>query len=446
MKIHDPQYAILMAYVIGVPLIVIPGAGGAGDMLTPLALIVCLKFMSRRMSWPLVFLYAFIVTALVSSLISFMVAHLPVGASRGELLLAFRMAWIYLPLALALQYRSLNEGKVYRLFRAFLWSGGAACLIGLTLHALGIQMREEQQMNYYGGGIAATARAGGLLGNSGDFGHLSSILVATTLTCSLLFRRFDKLALVVLCLALVGIYASSSRAAILHVLVLGLMAMPLLLLRRRLFQWMVLAFLGLSIAAYIILPDLLADPRAYFIVRRFDFLNLTGETLFYNSSGRTENWARYIESIGSNPLLGVGYKMIPEVFSAPGDNSFLSILVETGIVPGLFYMLLWLSLLWTGIIGFSGRESWIAAGFILSEMAHMATVDTHGMWATTPLALLFAGLLLRLPSTRGNTAAAMMAVENAEDSPAASADDRPNEARSLTGRAPSYRSKPQTAL
>lgn len=405
MKIQNPQYAILMAYVIGVPLVVIPGAGGAGDMLAPLALVVCFKYMSSRLSWPLLFLYAFLTSAIISTLISFMMAELPVGASRGTLLLVFRMAWIYLPLALVMQYRSLDEIQIFRLFRAFLWSGGAACVLGLTLHSLGIQMREEQQMNFYGGGIAATARAGGLLGNSGDFGHLASILASTALTFSILFGRLGKLAPLILCLALAGIYASSSRAAILHVLVLGVLILPILLLRRRLFQWLALTFSGMFVVAYMTLPKLIADPRVYFVIRRFDFLNLTGDTLFYNSSGRTGNWERYIDSIGDNAILGVGYKMISEVFSAPGDNSFLSMFVETGVVSGSFYLMLWLALLWRGISCFSGRESWVAAGYFLSEMAHMATVDTHGMWATTPLAVLFAGLLLQLPQARINTAA-----------------------------------------
>jgi O-antigen ligase len=384
-------------YAALVPLVVIPlpigQSIGAVDLLFPFGLFTVLAHVRSRTSAAEVAFVIFVCASLSATVAFVFQDQYPSGVGPLDLFLIVRMYAVYLPLMLVLTWPGLTVSIIRRLTYAFLISGLAACLIGIVLHHAGVQVRDAQQMNWYGRGIEATLRAGGLLGNSGDFGHVSAILGVVAITFVVVYLRKPWFGAGVFLIALYATYISSSRAAMLHLVVATVVMLPIIFGGRRILALLATVVLGV-LAALLFLPSFVLSPQVEFTLRRLDILNLTGDSLFYSSDARLTTWDIIGDLLASHPWDGIGYGMMVPFVGRAGDNSFLSIVVETGILAGAAFVALWTVLVIMAVRSPAGPRRYVALAVIVSEIAHMLTIDTHRMWATAPVGLLFVGLAL----------------------------------------------------
>ncbi|MCA0945845.1 O-antigen ligase family protein [Salipiger pacificus] len=387
MKIRIPRLATL--YVALIPLVVLPtpaGKIGAVDLLLPFALISILTYRSRQITIPETFLAFFGFFAFLATIF-----NIQLGVAPPSALMIVRVLAIFLPLVAVLGQTKFDDDDLWALTKVFLVSGGLALIIGIVMHHLGIQVRDDQQRNWYGNGLGQSLRAGGLLGNTGGFGHLASVWGVVCAGVLLLRGKF-RFAAAVLALALYATYISTSRAAFIHITVSLLFFLPIIFGGRRLISALVaLPILGLGGFYWALGVDL--SPQAIFALRRLDVLNVTGETLFFKTA-RFDNWANYLGYIFEHPLLGIGFKNTENMIGTPGDNSFVTIALELGVICGILYAAFWI---WLALRfkRAEGARSLVGMAVVFGEIAHAMTLDTHTLWISTPAALLFIAALIR---------------------------------------------------
>jgi hypothetical protein len=342
-------------------------------------------------------LYAMVLT------ISTMVGFINNGPETRDLA-ALRLLFILTPLFYGLSLR-LDQSQITKLTKALIWSGSAAIGLGIILHLLGIQVRAEQQMLWTGTGNGPTVRAGGILGNSSDFGHFTSSWGAICgLLVLALFRKHRWLWFSLIAgLALYATWISASRAALLHLLLAYFFAIPFLINGK---TWVTIltAIAGAIVLAIFWLPsiELMLPADVAFTIRRLDFLNISGSTKFYQSV-RLINWAQLFEIWQNNWMWGIGYKNIFRVYGLLGDNAFLTVLVEFGIITGTLFLSLWLCILYQSAKrAFKSKLGVVLFAIVLSDLFHSLTVDTMTLWYSSPLTYFFIAILFRITSaTRG---------------------------------------------
>lgn len=384
---------LLLAYASLVPLAFVPfgtNSVGASDVLFPVALFVLAMATGRVRSTARSILAAFLLVVAITTMLHYLTAQ---STSLAVLADASRLVAIFMPFFVAARARSLSRHEVDRVVRAFLVSGTTACFIGIALDLLGIQMRDTQQTDYFGSGIATEVRAGGLLGNSSDFGHLAAILGSVAISFAIIRGWSLIMPAAVFGISAYSAYISTSRAAILHLVVALLFALPALITQRRI----ALGFLLLPaalVSLILLARDLALTTQQLYVLRRFDFLGLSADSTFYEASSRVSTWATMREFALDHPIIGIGYGATVPATGNAGDNSFLTIAAETGMLAGTLYLGFW-SVLAFAFLRLSDRKlRYAGLSLVLSEVAHMLTVDVHRMWSSTPLMLLFAGLLL----------------------------------------------------
>lgn len=389
------RHRLIMAYALLVPLVVVPTplgkSIGAADLLLPLAL-VALAAGSRRDVAPWrVFLVLFLAGAMVVTALR-LVSSDAASTDASEAILVVRVVVNYIPLALVLDWQHLTHQKVGQYVGAFLLSGSLAVFIGVVLHHLGVQVRDAQQQIWFEGRPGVVLRAGGLLGNSSDFGHLAAALGTAAITLGVLVVGRPWLMWLVFVLALYATFLSASRASLVHLLVAaaimgfarsgGSSRSP----RRA------IAVVGLAVAGYLTLVTPSRELEATLV--RLDVLNLTGGSTFFESDTRSQSWSQILRLISSHPLLGIGYGRTVSVVGDAGDNAFLSVAVELGVLVGSAFLLLWMGLAVRALFGRLSYPRLVAIAVVFSELVHMLTVDTYRMWATMPVVALLIGLSL----------------------------------------------------
>lgn len=119
-------------------------------------------------------------------------------------------------------------------------------------------------------------------------------------------------------------------------------------------------------------------------------------------SGRLSTWKTLIGFLQSHPwhiIFGIGYKTIPytDYFGKPlvADNTYLSLLVETGVVGLTAFLLLNAAILRTA---FRARASFFGAWifcFWTGEMVQMLTGDLITYWRVLPLYFWVLGVAAR---------------------------------------------------
>lgn len=388
---------LLLAYAAAVPLLIVPlpigQSLGAADLLFPFAVWTLLRASSRKIDPLMLTFAAFVVAASLSTIYTLMTLTRNDSQEIISMLLIVRMYAIYIPLLLVLAWRAPTEDKIVRIAHVIMVSGSLACLIGIVLHSLGIRIRDTQQVNWFGNGVESTLRAGGLLGNSGDFGHLAAVLGVTAVAFGLLRTGSVILPLIAVGLAAYATYISSSRAAMLH-LVVGLVIMlPLLFKRRPALSFGLLA-VGSLVAVASAVSASAVSFQTEFLLRRLDVLNLTGESLFFSSDSRLSSWETILRLIYERPFTGIGYGRMVALTGGAGDNSFLTLAVEIGLIGAICFAVFWATILIAAARIKDPTKKWISLAIVVSEIAHMLTIDTHRMWATAPIALLVIGLSL----------------------------------------------------
>lgn len=394
---EDRLPLLLRLYALLVPLVVIPTPLGVSvgvvDLLFPL-LVVNLYMEGSSLNqnvrnWFRVFVVvSFVSTAYavgVSLTESAVDAFLPLFILRAYAVLS--------PMMMVLSSNMLGARALKELVRLLIVGASISCAVTIVLYALDVQIRPEQQRVWSETGSAL--RAGGLLGNSSDAGHVAAILGAISLTVGMAcFASRKWLMFGCFALACYVVYISSSRAALLYTLVVVLiMGFEQSRGRRVLHAVLFLALGPLIVAAFY---DLLGGVRSLGpTLIRFDVLNLSGHSEFLSSESRIRSWRRMLLALSENPLFGSGYGYSRDLTGA-GDNSFLSMFVEVGILAGMAYIAFWISLLRSVLRLPKGRWRACALGLLLGEISVMLTVDTHRMWASTTTVLLAIGASIRL--------------------------------------------------
>ena len=329
-----------------------------------------------------------------------------VAPNVGLFSISYHRLWAsFLPFALVMGIRHVDQNLVSQLTSTFFISGLIAIVIGITLHHMGIELRTEQQRLWVGGGYGNTARAGGLLGNSGNFGHFAANWATIILFFSLANRnRFLKLFLITaIVLGCYSTFISSSRAAMLHLLV-AFTFIVLIINVRTLFK-IVLASLLIALLSLIYFPVFVElSGGASFTLRRLDIFNLSGDSLFFQTI-RFSSWDSLYNQFFENPFLGLGYKNPTRVFGVYTDNAFMSTFLEFGLFAGICYLVWWLSALGAAVRQINASRLWATAGMavILSEIAHGTTLDTHTIWYSMPIVMAFIALSIRMGSQAQRT-------------------------------------------
>ncbi|MTB89566.1 hypothetical protein H9L21_14695 [Aeromicrobium senzhongii] len=381
---------IAVLYAALCPLLIIPAGTqsfGSVDLLLALGVFSVLRGLGGAPRLPSLLLLGCFVVSLIGS-----VVHL-IADAPSDVVFVGRMWAIYLPFLVVMGAPAIDRIALKRIFATVVASSTIACLAGIGLYHAGIQVRDSQQVNWYGGGLGSSLRAGGLLGNTGDFGHLSAILAIAALGYMMMFGRHVLMSVIV-AMAVYATFLSSSRAALLHVLV----ALAVLLAMSSVAKKLVAAFCALLaiFAVYILFVSSSVDPRMMFTLRRLDVFNLSGESLFY-ATPRFQAWEMLVGWIPVNPIVGIGYGQTIAVTGRVGDNSLLTLFVELGVVFGVMLTAFWLVLVAEGFRAAPSVRR-LAVAIVVSELAHMITVDTHRMWTTTPLTLILVAALLRYSS------------------------------------------------
>lgn len=391
---------LLLAYVALAPVLVFHVSGqpfGAVDLLAPLGILALLRG-PHTMQLQVVLFWTFLISLLAGS--AYLLMSGQANVTDMDILRIIRVMCIFIPFLLVLQMQDFSRIFMLRLMRVFLWSGSIACLIAIVLLYLNIKVRDTQQMNWSDGD--ASLRAGGLLGNSSDVGHIAAILGTVAIGYRVLNPAYGRAYIFPLGIALYTAYVSSSRAAVLQLVVALFVLMPLLFRKRRIFMpFFALPFItGLIIVNW---DDIKAALGTNFMARRFDILNLTGDSTFFSVNSRLDSWNRSWELFGESPFVGVGYNGIYSETGRSGDNSFISILTEGGLIAGSAYVLLWISIVWAILRSSEIRTRLVGLAMVSAEIAQMLTVDTHRQPTTTAVVLALIACLMRVGAMEANT-------------------------------------------
>jgi len=400
-------YIVLCPWCTGV--ITITGVRlAASDLLLPFAAI-CIALSIRSHEWGMqqlgLIAYGAIAAVSVIPLVS--------GAFLAVTLMKVVRLWGILAPALLVTSINIVSFPLRRAVRAFFWSGLCSVLFGVVAFFFQWDFGVAIQSYNYSGQYLH--RAGGTFLDASSFGHLlstwyvfSMLFVLPTITGP--WRRAAFLVGATLLVGY-GLYASVSRAALLHLLVVGV---AYLILPSRVGNFRISRFLLPVAVALIGVLSWTSDlwSASFLDSFRFIFERLVktaqaamdgSEALDRSGGNRLSGWATAFQLWLANPLLGVGYKALVPSYGIFADNTIVLTLVETGILGCLAFTI-------TGIGFVAGAlrnyldELPFGRGlllFWLGQMTHSLLVDTITFCGSTTLVLMLAtALALAIHSTR----------------------------------------------
>ena len=394
---------IAVAYGLLIPVIAahLPGVGGVGaaDMLMPVAIFVCFCVRPKgRLQISHLAMMCFIVAAMVS-LLQIQSAKDAIDCSIRWV----RLLGILLPFFFGLFF-AVNVRTIDKTIAAWACGGALAIAIGIVLHAFQIEVRAGQQKLWMDGG--AQIRAGGLIGNSGAFGHMTAtwctICVGYLLSVS---KHRYRLIGVVGCMLLAGyvVYVASSRAAMMHLGVASIVLVVLLPTARKFRQWLML-FGVFGLASAVVVGGAastfgggggggkLENNALKTNLERF--IPGLGDANEF-SSNRAENWPEYIEMMNHSVLSGWGYKMGVRLHEESPDNSYISVMLETGVF-GFACMALFVCAVLARLVGLylvGDPYAVVLIATCFGQLANCLTSDIYTFWITMPVVFLLLGLV-----------------------------------------------------
>jgi O-antigen ligase len=243
-------------------------------------------------------------------------------------------------------------------------------------------------------------RAQGMFYEASTLGNFCAFALAVIPAALLTPQRYRPIRLAVIVLGSLPIAGalllSYSRGSLAN---LAVVAVTFLVLRGkrgltlRSLLWPVLALAGAAAAGIVFFPAFLSLYWAR-LQAVFEYFIVSPNWVL---SGRLANWAAVIDFLGSHPwlaLFGIGYKTLPYTSYAGGgviaDNTYLSLLVETGIVGLGLFLALNVAILRTALRAArsaNGRAvffgSWIFC-FWCGELVQMMSGDLITYWRVLP--------------------------------------------------------------
>lgn len=330
--------------------------------------------------WPSIF----IGLAFLSTTLNVLIGN----AEANTLINFFRLVFIFSTIIIAsisaLLLKEYNDELIITLLFGLL----VTCLIGLAIDFLGIEVREQQQRMWLGDGQGSLLRAGGVLGNTASFGHHIAMLYAFALftifkTCKKHLKIFCIFIFIVVFYCLI---ISSSRAALLNIVIFSLI---FLFLTKGIRSFLYILVFGIVFVfvVYMSFVYILDDSVLAYSLSRLGIGSVDLGTL---SSSRLDNWTAYIQIIKDNFFLGLGYKAALEIYGLQVDNSFMSVLLEFGILTFVSFLLMWASLLTGSFFKYTNNKSLdncFLVAFVLANLAHSLTLDIYTLWISFPLFL-----------------------------------------------------------
>ncbi len=380
-------------------------AVGATDILGPVTLGYCLiqsiirksKITKIQVLFSIYILFSFIsVLALAGSNL------MPTAFLR-----ALRMLFIVSPIFL-LFYAKNNEKLCYQLIHISIYASILGIGSALAAYFLGVESAVAVQTIDFGQG-ELVGRAGGWVGDSSAFGHqigtAASLLILVYLA-RLAEVRFSKIFLTLaFSVILVGLYASSSRSALVNVFA-SIAAFFLLsgesfkhrlkILSRVLVAaiFAVLFFYALGQTGVIDNTDFLTERMFGGFDNKSDINSL--------SAGRIDNWNWMYHVFLSNWLTGIGYSALFSAFDVPADNLYIKAFVETGFFGGASLILAALfTLVALGKKSRGIKVSKIALCLFIGQLTNALFVDIFTFYSSMPMVLLIcvsAATIRRTPS------------------------------------------------
>ncbi|QDS95147.1 O-Antigen ligase [Roseimaritima multifibrata] len=397
---------VVLLLAVFVPIVVVPLGDrfGTSDLMLPAITGILLFSRFRgRVEWSHWLLALFLASAAISLL----------QITDGRLQMKSSLKWIRLlgicaPFYLGVRMH-VDERLLKKVGWGLFWGGLVAILISLAVWWLQIPIRDSQQKLWYRGSGAAL-RAGGLVGETTHFGHLTATWM--TLSASLLVfanrvRQWRWVLAILLGFGLFAIFAASSRSAIINLVgtVIGVW-LSFRFHPRSLSNVVIGAFavLMLLVSSFVVLQIANrsgALPSSSRIGHQIDrFLPSESNSVNRFSSGRLESWERYLRLANKHILLGCGYKNSPSLI--PGrvpDNSILSVLLETGTV-GLSLMVAFVGSLLL-VLFHCGRKgnpyAVLLTGVWCGQAMQALLGDTYTLWLSMPVLYLVTGLVIQYP-------------------------------------------------
>ena len=395
---------VVLMYVLCIPLIAmhLPGVGGVGaaDLLMPIgfgSLLLLRRVAPIQVSH--LALAAFMMVALFSLSM--------IGEKRIALDCTIR--WVRLTSIVVTFFFGLfmpaSGRQMNRMLVAYGVGGLLAIVIGILLYELQIEIRDSQQKLWMNGGFQL--RAGGLIGNSGAFGHLTATWCVTCVSalCVLGRSRYRfLLATAVLMVCVYSVYIASSRAALFH-LVMGLTTFALLVRTPLAWRKQLLTFAlfaGLALTLLFCLSQLMTPPRAEasnpVITNLERFIpGWNGGDMNEFTSNRADNWPEYIAMMSRSWLLGSGYKTGVRMHEDSPDNSYLSVMLETGVLGFTCMSLFVVSVLYRLVTLYLAGDKYAAVMIpvCVGQLAHCLTSDIYTFWITMPVVYLLLGFVIQ---------------------------------------------------
>jgi len=417
----EPWFWLVAAYGFLIPVVALnlPGVGGLGaaDLLMPVgAMLLVFGKRTGKIQLPHIAIALFSLIALISLL--------QIDKFKPAVDCAIR--WIRLfgilfPFYFALFIKPTDK-VVKTAFVAWMIGGLTAILIGIGLHVFQIEVRAGQQRLWMNG--ASILRAGGLIGNSGAFGHMTSTwtVICVTYFAAVSKHRFRLLYLVlVVLLTFYVIYISSSRAAMLHLLSATGVFIVLYRTPRITMQWIsfaaVYGVLGIALLVCVTqcLPNSKSQGRSNALetnLQRFLPGYGGGDTSEFTSN-RADNWPEYIAMMNEKILTGWGYKMGVRLHEESPDNSYLSVLLETGAL-GFVCMSLFVVGVFYRLINryFAGDPfACVMIPVCVGQLANCLTSDIYTFWITMPVVFMLLGFVTQRTAGQTRSQPAEVAIE-----------------------------------
>lgn len=388
------SFVLLLLYAGFTPIIAVGGlfsfkVGTPDFLLIPVILFLLTRRQLRSSPLSLV-CWLYVALGLVSALVNWLLGGNGVGITSA--LQYIRSIGSLLPLFLVVGDFDGDYARIRKLGLTMVISGSLSCLIGIFLYHSGVQVRDSQQVLWGTDGARSSLRAGGILGNSSDFGHLAATLFAVALVFGVLYD-LNRVAVAAACaVSLYAIWIASSRAALLHVAVMVLFFGLFLLHRAR--REVVILLLFLLALVVVSFPAI--SESAFWDTpggARLDMFGFGESSVFLSSTTRLSTWQMARGLFLEDPWFGAGYGAILDNLGQAGDNSFISSTVELGVFAGFAFLLIWLVLL--SEIGRAPLVSTrlLGLGVVLGEIAHLMTLDGMRLWSSMPLFMIVGGIL-----------------------------------------------------
>ena len=396
--------AIVLANAFFVPLLVVPVKGlngiGAVDVFSPLA-IISLLILRRVAAFHLSHfaLAGFVFAALISLT---MIDDTDMALRCGVRWV--RLVSIVIPFYFGL-VMPVTERQLNRTLKTFGIGGFLAVFVGILLYNLQVEIVETQQKLWMIDGFQL--RAGGLIGNSGPFGHLTATWCVITVGAICLLsqsRHRFALASAVVLIAVYTVYIASSRATMLH-LIAALSGVAVLykmsdVRRKQLLAYMLIGSVVLTLlitTTQMTDVPLLGESDAISANLQRFVPGLNGGDLTEFTSNRSNTWPTFVAMMSDSWLFGTGYKSGVQLHEQSPDNSYLSLMLETGVLGFLCMSLFTISIFHRlGVLYLSNdRYAAIMLPVCVGQLVHGLTSDVYTFWISMPVVYLLLGFVIQ---------------------------------------------------